>query len=119
MELLKSWLMVLLQTAHSSMKKKITLSPDQKEFAKMKRFIEKRFPGAHTIQNSSGHYIVVDGDGYAVINPELMLPPTKTVREAWKQAKYGHWFSNMIRKSNNAFSEEKMYKKLAKEAGDE
>ena len=28
---------------------------------------------------------------------------------------YGAWFSNMIRKSNNAFSEEKMWKKLARE----
>jgi hypothetical protein len=101
------------------MKKKVVLSPEQKEFAKMKRFIEKRFPGAHTIKNSSGYYVVVDGDGYNVVDPELMLPPARTVREAWKQAKYGHWFSNMIRKSNNAFSDEKIYKKLAKDAGEE
>ena len=98
---------------------KIILSANQKEFQKIKRFIEKRFPGAHTIRTRSGHYQVVDECGFTVVNPEMMLPPANTVREAWKQAKYSHWFSNMIRKSNNAFSDEKIYKKLAKESGDE
>jgi hypothetical protein len=44
-----------------------------------------------------------------------MLPPASTVREAWTQAKYAAWFTNMIRKSNAAFSDEKIYKKMAKE----
>ena len=97
------------------------LTPDQKEFAKLKRFIEKRFPGAHTVARKVGEktaYQVVDANGFAVVDPTLFLPPTYTVRRAWEQAKYGAWFSNMIRKSNNAFSDEKIYKKLAKEAGE-
>jgi hypothetical protein len=93
----------------------------QKEFQKMKRFVEKRFPGAHTMAKQSGkklEYVVLDGNGYAIIDPELMLPPAYTVRKAWEQAKYAAWFTNMIRKSNNAFSDEKMLKKIAKETGD-
>jgi hypothetical protein len=101
------------------MAKKVALTPEQKEFAKVKRFVQKRFPGAHTIKNSGGYYQVVDDYGMSVVNPELMLPPARSVRDAWKQAKYSHWFSNMIRKSNNAFSDEKIYKKLAKDAGED
>ena len=97
------------------------LTHKQKEFAKVKRFIEKRFPGAYTKARMVGGkiaYQVVDGNGFSVIDPTLFLPPTYTVRKAWEQAKYGAWFQNMIRKSNNAFSDEKIYKKLAKESGE-
>tara|TARA_R110000868_G_scaffold386887_1_gene655330 strand:+ start:912 stop:1232 length:321 start_codon:yes stop_codon:yes gene_type:complete len=97
------------------------LTARQKEFAKVKRFVEKRFPGAYTKARMVGGktaYQVVDGNGFAVIDPTLFLPPTYTVRKAWEQAKYGAWFQNMIRKSNNAFSDEKIYKKLAKESGE-
>lgn len=88
---------------------------EQKEFQKVKRFVQKRFPGAYTIMRSNGSYAVVDGNGYSIVSTELMLPPALTVRDAWNQAKYAAWFSNMIRKSNAAFSDEKIYKKMAKE----
>ena len=99
---------------------KVQLSPEQKEFAKVKRFIQKRFPGARTearLHNGEVHYQVVDGNGYKVVDPELLLPPATTVRQAWADAKYCAWFTNMIRKSNNAFNEEKMIKKINKELG--
>jgi cobalamin-dependent methionine synthase I len=92
-----------------------------KEFQKLKRFVSKRFPGAHTFGKRIGdntYYTVIDGDGYAIVDPELMIPPATTVRQAWKDAKYCAWFTGMIRKSNNAFNEEKMFKKLAKEKGE-
>lgn len=99
--------------------KKVELSPKQKEFQKIKKFVMKRFPGAHTVAvPTCGNqllYQVVDANNRAVVSPELMIPLGKTVTQAWTNAKYGAWFSNMIRKSNNAFSEEKMYKKLARE----
>lgn len=101
--------------------KKPVLTPEQKEFAKLKRFIEKRFPGARTVARMiSGklYFQVVDGNGISVVDPELRIPFSKSVREAWTTAKYGAWFQNMIRKSNNAFSDEKIYKKLAKESGE-
>ena len=99
-------------------KVKVTLTPEQKEFQKIKRFINKRFPGAHTVARAAGskvHYQVVDGQGHTVVDPELMLPPATTVTEAWTNAKYGVWFTNMVRKSCNAFSDEKIYRQLAKE----
>jgi hypothetical protein len=97
-------------------KAKVVLTEEQKEFQKVKRFIQKRFPGAHTIKKTDGSFLVVDEGGREVRNSqELFLPPAFTVRAAWLQAKHSHWFSNMIRKSNNAFSDEKIYKKLSKE----
>ena len=87
------------------------MSPQQKEFQKVKRFIQKRFPGAYTIQRNDGSYAVVDGNGRSIVDPDLMLPPAKTVRKAWEYAKYTNWFQNMIRKSNNAFDDTKIYSK--------
>jgi len=87
----------------------------KKEFDRVKRFVQKRFPGAHTIMRTNGSYAVVDGNGYSIVSSELMLPPASTVREAWTQAKYAAWFTNMMRKNNAAFSDEKIYKKMAKE----
>lgn len=94
------------------------LTPEQREFQRIKRFVIKRFPGAHTMQKEEGTYVIVDGDGFEVRSQELMLPYATSVREAWNQAKFGNWWDNMIRKSTNAFSDEKIYKKLAKESRD-
>jgi hypothetical protein len=99
-------------------KTKVVLTPAQKEFQKVKRFVLKRFPGATTKAYDDGTYAVVDQYGFEIENPELFMPKAKTVREAWNQAKFGQWFTNMVRKSNNAFNDEKIYKKLAKEARD-
>lgn len=103
----------------SSKTHKTTLSNEQREFQKIKRFVVKRAPGAHTMQRSDGSYVVVDGNGRAVQNPELFLPKAGTVRRAWELAKYALWFSNMIAKSNAAFNEEKMFRQLRKERGDD
>lgn len=99
-------------TLGSMSKNKLPL--EQREFLKVKRFIQKRFPGAYTIQRTDGSYAVVDGNGISIVDPELMLPPAKTVRKAWEYAKYTNWFSNMIRKSNNAFDDSKIYDKMSK-----
>lgn len=96
---------------------KIQLTETQKEFAKVKRFVQKRAPGSHTVLRGTS-YVVIDGTGRAVVEPELMLPPANSVAVAWNQAKYSLWFSNMMRKNNTAFSDEKIFKKLAKESGE-
>jgi len=93
------------------------LTDKQKEFQKVKRYIVKRVPGAHTFVDGNGTIQVVDANREPIIPRELMLPPAGSVREAWEQTKYAMWYSNMINKSNAAFSEEKMFKKLAKETG--
>ena len=93
-----------------------------KEFQKTKRYVQKRFPGARTVAKPSGsemYFQVVDGNGYAITNAELLIPPATNVKQAWTNAKYSAWFSNMIHKSNVAFSDEKIIKKLAREAGEE
>ena len=81
----------------------------KREFAKLKRFIQKRHPGAYTIKRVDGSFAVVDDNGISIVDQELLLPPAHTVRKAWEYAKYTNWFSNMIRKSNNAFDESKVY----------
>lgn len=90
------------------------VSIEQREFQKVKRFIQKRFPGAYTIQRTDESYAVVDGSGKSIVDSELMIPPAKTVRKAWEYAKYTNWFTNMIRKSNNAFDDNKIYDKMSK-----
>jgi hypothetical protein len=95
------------------------LTEKEKEFQKLKRFVLKRAPGARTYLESDGSYILLDENGEHVVSNSLMLPPCKTVRAAWEQAKYALWFSNMMRKSNAAFSEEKIWKKLVKEHGND
>jgi hypothetical protein len=100
---------------------KPTLTPEQKEFQKLKRFVQKRFPGAYVtgrIVDGGVQYSVVDGRGVAVVDEDLLLPAATTAKQAWEQAKYCAWFTNMIRKSNTAFDDERMYKKLAKECGE-
>lgn len=92
-----------------------------KEFQKTKRYVQKRFPGARTVAKPSGsemYFQVVDGNGYAIVDPQLLIPPATSVKQAWTNAKYSAWFSNMIHKSNVAFSDEKIIKKLAREAGE-
>ena len=81
----------------------------KREFAKLKRFIQKRHPGAYTIRRVDGSYAVVDGYGISIVDPNLYLPPAHTVRKAWEYAKYTNWFQGMIRKSANAFDETKVY----------
>lgn len=103
------------------MKDNTAVNSRKKEFDKLKRFVSKRFPGANTqayLIEGVMYYRVVDGDGRIIVDPSLLIPPAKTVKQAWTDAKYASWFTNMIRKSNNAFSEEKMYKKIAKEIGE-
>lgn len=97
--------------------RKTKLTTEQKEFQKLKRFVQKRAPGARTIVESDGSFALIDEQGEYVISNSLMLPPARSVRQAWEQAKYALWYSNMMRKSNAAFSEEKIWKKLIKDHG--
>lgn len=96
------------------------------EFAKLKKYVLKRIPGARCSvreaileEGGTAHklYSIVDQQGNSVVDPELLIPPALSVREAWEQAKYCSWFSNMIRKSNAAFCEEKIFKAITKERG--
>lgn len=98
------------------------MTPEQKEFAKLKRFVDKRAPGAHVQARQVGDriwYALIDGENQPIVDPELMIPPATSVREAWEQAKYCTWFSNMIRKSNAAFCDDKIFRTIVKERGRE
>tara|TARA_R110002096_G_scaffold255776_1_gene449056 strand:+ start:1488 stop:1790 length:303 start_codon:yes stop_codon:yes gene_type:complete len=100
------------------MNQEAILYKQKQDFKRVKRYICKRFPGAYTEQLPTGAFKVVDGSGVSVVNEELMMPPTYTVLGAWHQAKYSAWFSNMINKSNRAFSDDKILRKLAKKLKD-
>jgi hypothetical protein len=100
------------------MNQEAVLYKQKQDFKRVKRYICKRHPGAYTVRLPTGAFKVVDGGGVSVVNEELLMPPTHTVIEAWYQAKYSIWFSNMINKSNRAFSDDKIYRKLAKKQRD-
>lgn len=87
----------------------------QKDFIKIKKKVLKANPGAYTRQLPDGTYEVVTANGYKIGNPELLLTKSKTVRDAWEKAALGSWFTGMIVKSFNAFNDEKIYRKIAKE----
>ncbi len=59
-------------------KAKRVMTPEAREFAKVKRFIQKRYPGAYTIRRHDNSYAVVDHKGKSVVDPELLLPPAPT-----------------------------------------
>ena len=84
-------------------------------FKKIKKAVQKHHPQARTVPIFEGQAIVGYKvcDGLAdVVDPELMLPMAVTVRKAWENAKYSVWWCNMMRKSNNAFNEEKALKQI-------
>ena len=100
------------------MNDEIKIHRQKQSFKRVKRYISKRYPGAHTAMMNDGSFKVLDGEGISVINEELMLPPTHTVLDAWDAAKYSIWFSNMIARSNRAFSDDKILRKLTKKLKD-
>ena len=87
------------------------------ELDKAQRAVRRRFPNA-AVQCvyvdpedfNTKHFAVCDQDGVSVVDPELLIPPATTIRSAWINASYCGWFSNMIRKSNAAFSDEKIFR---------
>lgn len=99
------------QTTHQKIQK-IT---KEKNFLKVKRKVLKANPGAYTRQLPDGTFEVCTANGYKIGNPELLLTSSNTVRDAWEKAALGSWFTGMIVKSFNAFNDEKIYRKLAKE----
>ena len=61
----------------------------RKAFQKIKRRVLKRYPNATTRTNSDGRFYLTDGYGN-VIGEEYMLPPAKSVWDAWENAlQYG------------------------------
>jgi len=61
----------------------------QKEFQKIKKKVLKKYPNASTRADSEGKFYLSDGFGGRV-GEEYMLPPTKTVWQAWEHAlRYG------------------------------
>lgn len=92
--------------------KKLALA---KELKRAKNKVLKKYPGAYCrFTPESGIYEIVTENGYPITNPELRLPPYKSVREAWHNTAMGIWFTGMVVKSHNAFNEEKIFRQFAK-----
>jgi len=61
----------------------------QKEFQKIKKRVLKKYPKATTQGTADGRFYLTDGYG-GVIGEDYMLPPSKTVWDAWEVAlQYG------------------------------
>jgi len=67
----------------------LTVETRQKEFQKIKKKVLKKYPYASTQANIDGTFYLSDGYG-GVIGEDYMLPPTKSVWDAWEHAlRYG------------------------------
>lgn len=86
---------------------------------KIKKKVLRTYPGAKCFKMLDGTYEICSARGYPIRNPGLFLPKNTTVLEAWERAAYSIWFSGMVVKSFNAFSDEKMVKRVIKEIGEE
>ena len=85
----------------------------QKEFQKIKKRVLKRFPNAKTQANSDGRFYLTDGYG-GVVGEDYMLPPAKTVWDAWEHALlYGvKLHQNLQRTHPNRMSGDKVEAKI-------
>jgi hypothetical protein len=110
-----------MKTSKKSAKKPVkpaVQNPSLRAFNLVKKYVLKQYPNAKTIAKIDGPslvYTVVDSRGKTIIDPQLLLPPARTVKKAWENAKYSIWFLNKLQKSRIQ-DEQKIYKTLAKEA---
>lgn len=88
-------------------------------FKRDQKNVRKKYPLACTKQHAGGYFYIDDGHGNCIIDYDgLLLPRATSVREAWRLAALNTWYVNMIQKSNAAFSDEKIFKKLIRESSD-
>ena len=67
----------------------LSVEKRRKEFQKIKKKVLKRFPHACTHITPNNRYLVSDGED-GIVGEEYMLPPAKTVWQAWEYAlQYG------------------------------
>ena len=85
----------------------------RKAFQKIKRRVLKRYPNATTKTNSDGRFYLTDGYGN-VIGEEYMLPPAKSVWDAWENAlQYGiKLHQNLLRTHPSKMSADKVEAKI-------
>jgi hypothetical protein len=55
------------------------------EFQKLKRKVQRTFPNARTMRTKCGGFYVLNENG-GVIGIEYLIPPAKSVMEAWATA---------------------------------
>ena len=85
----------------------------RKEFQKIKKRVLKKFPNATTQGTVDGRFYISDGLG-GVVGEEYMLPPAKTVWDAWEYAlQYGiKLHQNLLRTHPSRMSSDKVEAKI-------
>ena len=85
----------------------------RKLFQKLKKRVTKAYPNATTSRQSDGRYFVSNGIG-GVLGEDLLIPPSKTIWEAWyNAAEYGVKLSRNIRRTHpDKFSSERVEAKI-------
>lgn len=93
---------------------KIKALEAKRDYLANKKKVLKKFPNAKVFKRGD-FFELVDSNGFAIRpDPELMLPAATSVQMLWNTAAYGIWFDSMIKKSNAAFTEEKIWKQMTK-----
>jgi len=91
----------------------LSVEKRRKAFQKIKKRVLKRYPNASTKTNSDGRFYLTDGFG-GVIGEEYMLPPAKSVWDAWENAlQYGiKLHQNLLRTHPSKMSADKIEAKV-------
>lgn len=87
-----------------------------RDFGTVKKKVIKRYPNAKTMyDDNEKSYHIVDKYSNRILTEEYYMPPATTVRKAWEQIERILFVENMMEKSFNAFSDEKMNTQILKQ----
>lgn len=87
-----------------------------RDFGTVKKKVLKHYPNARTIYDEKEKsYHIVDKHGNRILTEEYYMPTADTVRKAWEQIERILFVENMMEKSFNAFSDEKLNTQILKQ----
>lgn len=87
-----------------------------RDFGTIKKKVIKHYPGAKTMYDEKEKsYHIIDKYGNRILTEEYYMPTATTVRKAWEQIERILFVENMMEKSFNAFSDEKLNTQILKQ----
>ena len=91
----------------------IDYSAKQLEFKKLQKKVRRISPKAKSHSNTNGTYTVLDRNNRSIIREEHLMPPAKTVLEAWQQAAVCVHADRVIAGNGKAFKANKKARELS------
>lgn len=82
-------------------------------FRKIKKIVQKQYPGASTKIDAFGKYYVTNNRGFRILEDTLLYPAQDNVYDAWYIVSVASKFEKIIEANNRRFSDEKICKKTS------